>query len=92
MSSTPDRHLVAPRGQTGPAVELVLQRIRAFDQWVRGRHASFAVCVDQGHPAPIVAGMVSAAKVVTNSIVESMVSADSTAPIWASTAVNSSNR
>jgi len=44
-------------------------------------------------PAPVVAGMVSAAKVVTNSIVESMVSADSTtAPIWASTAVNSSNR
>ena len=44
-------------------------------------------------PAPVVVGMVSAAKVVTNSIVESMVSADSTtAPIWASTAVNSSNR
>jgi len=37
--------------------------------------------------------MVSAAKVATHSIVESMVSADSTtAPIWASTAVNSSNR
>ena len=44
-------------------------------------------------PAPVVEGMVSATRVVTSSIVVSTVSADSTtAPICASTAVNSANR